>query len=192
MTANQATALGIFFIIASSISLFLGFSNPDKRFFLLVFPIFITLRLAANTLDGMLSREKGSATVMGEVFNETLDVGGDTLIYGVFLFIPSIPKIPVIIFLLSIWAAEFYGVLGKGMPNGFRQHTAFLGGKPDRAMWIGLLSVIIFFYPNFINYISYYLCLVTFFVALTAFLRIRKTLEVAKGKKYESYTWIGK
>jgi CDP-diacylglycerol---glycerol-3-phosphate 3-phosphatidyltransferase len=192
MTANQATLLGVVFIIATAFSLYAGLVVESLRFLLLFVPVFLIARLAMNTLDGLLSREKNTATVKGEILNETLDVMGDTICYGVLLFVPSISYKIVTLFLILIWAAEFYGVLGRGMPGGVRRHETYGGGKPDRGFLIGLGSVLLFIFPEFINYFSFYLAFICILVAITSIVRIKKIIFSAKGKKYESFTWIGK
>lgn len=192
MTANQATLGGIFFICFTSASFYFGLSGEEYRWLLLLFPAGLLLRMAMNTLDGMLSREYGTATVAGELFNEALDVIGDTVCYGALLFVPDTPFIAVTLLLVLIWMAEFFGVLGKSFPGGIRRHETFLGGKPDRAIWMSVLALILYFRPDFFKHADLYLLAMSFFVLLTSAIRVKKILDAAKGKKYESYTWIGK
>jgi CDP-diacylglycerol---glycerol-3-phosphate 3-phosphatidyltransferase len=192
MTANEATWGGIFFIFLTTFSFYFGLTNDRFRWLLCIVPAALLMRMVMNTLDGLLSREYGTATVAGELFNEALDVVGDTACYGVFLFIPDPPFLAATLLLILIWMAEFFGVLGKGFPGGMRRHETFLGGKPDRAIWISILALILFFSPGFFKYINHYLLTMSFFVLLTSVIRIRKILLAAKGKKYESYTWIGR
>ena len=192
MTANMATAFGCVFVGLTAAAFYLGLSEPSLHFLLLGVPVFLVLRMAMNALDGMLAREYGTGTVAGELWNEALDVLGDTVCYGALYFVPDGPRLSLVVFLLSIWAAEFFGVLGKGMPNGTRRHETVLGGKPDRAVWMGALGALLFFWPAMLPYCPAYLLVVTAFVVLTSMLRIRKTLAVAKGHQYDSYTWIGR
>ncbi|MBN2216297.1 MAG: CDP-alcohol phosphatidyltransferase family protein [Pirellulales bacterium] len=192
MTANQATALGIFFVLLASGSFYAGLTFEGFRWVLLLAPVMLLLRMAMNTLDGMLSREYGTATVAGELWNETLDIVGDTLCYGSLLFIPDSPRPAVTVFLVLTWAAEYFGVLGKSMPGGQRRHETFLGGKPDRAVWMSLLAVILYFSPAFQAYLGYYLLGVSALILLTCVIRVRMILKQAKGQPYESFTWVGK
>ena len=145
-----------------------------------------------NALDGMLAREYNTGTVAGEIWNEALDVLGDTVCYGVLYFVPGGPRLSVVVLLLTIWAAEFFGVLGKSMPNGVRRHETLLGGKPDRAVWMSGLALILFFWPSFLAHSYVYLGIVSGFVVLTSAIRVRKTIVVARGQDYQSYTWIGR
>jgi CDP-diacylglycerol--glycerol-3-phosphate 3-phosphatidyltransferase len=192
MTANMATALGCVFVALTAAGFYLGLSVQGLHFLLLCVPVFLFLRMGMNALDGMLAREYKTGTVAGEIWNEALDVLGDTVCYGVLYFVDDGPRLSLVVFLLAVWAAEFFGVLGKGMPNGSRRHETVFGGKPDRAIWMSGLAVILFFRPGFLEYGSVYLSVVTVFVILTSLIRIRKTIAVARGHQYESYTWIGK
>jgi CDP-diacylglycerol--glycerol-3-phosphate 3-phosphatidyltransferase len=192
MTANQATCLGILFIFLTSLSFYVGLNNNACRWLLLLTPLFLVLRMAMNALDGMLAREYKTGSVAGELCNEGLDIVGDTLCYGVLFFIPDGPHMSLVVFLVLAWMAEFFGVLGKGFPGGARRHETFFGGKPDRAIWMGLLALVLYFYPLFIRHIGIYMLVVSCFVFLTSIVRIRKILLDTKGKEYESYTWIGR
>jgi len=192
MSANCATLFGILFILLTVASFYLSLNKEEFRWLLLLIPFFLIMRMAMNAIDGMLSREYGTATVAGEILNEALDVIGDTVCYGVLLFTKSPPYLSLTLFLVLIWMAEFFGVLGKGFPEGVRRHETILGGKPDRALWMSVLALILFFNPSFTKYIGTYILLVSFFVFLTSVIRVAKILQNAKGKEYKSYTWIGK
>lgn len=192
MTANMATFFGIIFILLVSGGFYTGLTYPRFHFLLCLVPLFLILRMAMNALDGMLSREQGTGSVAGEVLNEALDIIGDTLCYGSLYFVAGGPRVSLVVFILLAWAAEFFGVLGKSMPGGVRRHETLLGGKPDRATWMGLLALILFFKPAWLQFTPYFLAGVSVFVGLTSVIRIKKTIEAAKGKEYKSYTWIGK
>ena len=192
MTANQATFLGIVFIILSTLSYYLGLSLDRFRWFLLLVPFFLFMRMAMNALDGMLAREYKTGSARGELWNEGVDVLGDILTYGVLYFVPGGPRSSLVVFLMSIWAAEFFGVLGKGMPGGTRRYENVAAGKPDRAFWMGILAITLFFKPAFMHYVPYYLGVLSLLLFLTCVLRIKAILSAAKGKPYESYTWVGR
>ena len=192
MSPNGATAAGVGFIAASAASLYFGLARPELRWLLLLTPLCLVLRMAMNALDGLLSREKGLATVSGEIWNEALDVVGDNVCYGVLYFVPGGPRLSLVVFLLVIWAAEFFGVLGKSMPGGVRRHEALLGGKPDRALWMGLLAIVLYFAPGFLPRVPLYLAGLSALVGATAGYRIACTVRAAKGRPYESYTVRGR
>jgi CDP-diacylglycerol--glycerol-3-phosphate 3-phosphatidyltransferase len=192
MTPNEAALLGVIFVILTASSFYLGFTYEKLHFCLLLVPVFLFMRMMMNALDGLLSREYKLASVAGELLNEGVDVVGDIICYGVLYFVPGVPKFHLIIYLMLIWTAEFFGVLGKSMPGGVRRYENVLSGKPDRALWMGLFSIILFFCPQFMKYAGYYFIGLSGLLALTCILRIKKILTCARGKKYESYTWVGK
>lgn len=192
MTANMATALGCISILLVAVSFYGGLVWEGRRWMLLLVPVLLLGRMAMNTLDGMLSRERGTGTVAGEIWNEALDIVGDTVCYGVLYFVPGGPRLGLVLFILLAWAAEFFGVLGKGMPGGNRRHETVLGGKPDRAVWMAALAVLLFAFPGFTPHVDDYLAVACVFVALTSAIRVRKTIQAARGHQYQSYTWIGK
>ena len=70
--------------------------------------MFLFLRLAMNTLDGLLSREYKTATTVGELWNEGLDVIGDTICYGVLFFIPHRPRLTLTLYLILIWGSRIF------------------------------------------------------------------------------------
>ena len=192
MTANQATIFGCVFIALTAASFYFGLAVEGYRWALILTPAFLVLRMAMNALDGMLAREYGTGSVAGELCNEGLDIIGDTVCYGILFFVPGFPRAPLFAFILLAWMAEFWGVLGKSMPGGVRRHETFLGGKPDRAVWMGLMALALFFRPDAIEYVGYYLWGVSFFVLMTSVVRIRKIHAAARGKDYEAITWIGR
>jgi len=192
MTANQATLLGCVCVVLTAVCFYAGLTVPGARWAIMCVPVFLVLRMAMNALDGMLAREYGTGSVSGEIWNEALDIIGDTVCYGILLFVPGFPVRPVVLLLILSWAAEYFGVLGKGMPGGVRRHETVLGGKPDRAVWMGLMALLLFFVPGFERVAGYYILLVCCFVLLTSVLRVRKIMGEARGKDYQSYTWIGR
>jgi CDP-diacylglycerol--glycerol-3-phosphate 3-phosphatidyltransferase len=192
MSANLATVLGCVFIVLSAAAFYFGLAGAGLRWLLLLVPVFLLFRMAMNALDGLLSREYGTATAAGEVWNETFDIFGDTVSYGILYFVPGGPKLAIMIFIILTWAAEYYGVLGKGMPGGKRRHEALGGGKADRAFWMGLLAFLVFFNPDLFRFANYYIAVVSCLVALTCVIRIRKIMQAADGQKYESFTLIGR
>jgi CDP-diacylglycerol--glycerol-3-phosphate 3-phosphatidyltransferase len=192
MTPNEAALFGVVFVGLTALGYYLGFTRNNLRFCLLLVPVFLFLRMSMNALDGLLAREHKLASVGGELLNEGVDVIGDMVCYGVLYFVRGMPKPELVIYLMLIWAAEFFGVLGKSMPGGRRRYENILSGKPDRALWMGIFSIVLFFAPQYIKYAGYYFTSLSILLALTCVLRIKKILEFGRGKKYESYTWIGK
>ncbi len=192
MTANTASWLGILFVALTGVSFYAGLTVQRLRPLLICVPVFLFFRMMMNALDGMLSREYSTATVSGEIFNEAMDIIGDMVCYGSLLFVPGDHTPSTVVFLVLCWAAEFFGVLGKGMPNGIRRHETFMGGKPDRAAWMGMLAVLLIVFPEFRRYMGLYIGVASLFVFVTCVIRVRKTIEAAKGRAYTSFTPVGR
>jgi len=96
MTANMATLGGCLFVVLTSACFFHGLSGAPLL--LLAVPFCLLFRLVMNALDGMLAREHGTGSVAGEIWNEALDVLGDTLCYGVLFFVTGGPRISLVLF----------------------------------------------------------------------------------------------
>jgi CDP-diacylglycerol--glycerol-3-phosphate 3-phosphatidyltransferase len=170
MTPNMATVLGVLFAIVVAAGFLLGgFAHP--AFFLIV-PAGLILRMGANALDGMLAREKGLATPLGAVLNEMTDVGNDVIGYAPLWFLPQVPKGALFLFLLAICGAEFAGVLGQAV-TGQRRYEGPLGGKSDRALWMGLGAFLCALRPGLLAYSGAYLAVIGVLVFATMVNRLR-------------------
>jgi CDP-diacylglycerol--glycerol-3-phosphate 3-phosphatidyltransferase len=192
MTPDMALFSGGLATLAGGACLYAGLVFPTVRWLLLLVPPLLLLRMALNALDGMLARERGQATALGEVLNEGVDVVGDTLAYGVLYFVPEGPRLTVAVFLLCTWAAEFFGVLGKGLPGGARRYEAAFGGKPDRAFWMAVLALALWADPRLLAYAPHYLAAVSVLIGLTALLRACAGVREARGRAYDARTPIGR
>lgn len=192
MTPDMALAGGALVTLVAGACLYGGLVLPEGRWLLLLVPPALLLRMALNALDGLLARERGQASALGEVLNEGADVVGDTLAYGVLYFVPDGPRLTVAVFLLCTWAAEFFGVLGKGLTGGVRRYEAALGGKPDRAFWMALLSLALWAEPRLLAHTPRYLAAVSVLVGLTAVWRARAAVRGAKGLAYDARTPVGR
>jgi len=187
MTPNMATGFGILFSLIVGCAFILGGGAPQlgiasHALFLIVVPIGLAFRMGANALDGMLAREKGLASPLGAVLNEVTDVVNDVICYAPLWLVPDVPRIVLLAFLLLIFFAEFSGLLGQAVA-GQRRYDGPLGGKTDRATWIGLFMLVCAFQPHLLQYFGWYLGLVSVFVFLTAVNRLRLTVsEATKGE----------
>ena len=189
MTANWATFWGLVCVGLTLVCFYWG-----SRFTLLLWlnPLVLLLRFIMNALDGLLARRQNTASSAGEVMNELSDVVGDTLSYGVLYFLFPQQQLLVGILLLSIWFCEYVAVLGKSLPGGLRRQESLGGAKPERAVWLGLLSLTWACNETFVRgHIGQFLGVVTVLVVLTGLKRIHKSLQVARGQQYASLTQYG-
>lgn len=188
MTPNMATGFGVLFSIVVGAAYVFGGGAPQlgieaRGLVLLVVPVGLAFRMGANALDGMLAREKGLASPLGAVLNEVTDVVNDVICYAPLWVVPDVPRIVLLAFLLLIFFAEFSGLLGQAVA-GRRRYEGPLGGKTDRATWMGLFALVWAFQPRLMQYLGWYMGLVCVFVLLTAVNRLR--LTVAEASKAEA------
>ncbi len=189
MTANQASLAGALCVLLSLVCLGLGRSTP---WLLWIHPLVLLARFIFNALDGLLARKQNTASPAGEVFNELSDVLGDTLTFGVFYFLFPACQLLVVGLLLSIWFCEFVAVLGKSLPAGVRRQESLGGGKPERALWLGLFSLAWAWSPASERLAPLFLGLLTVLVVLSGLRRVACSLQAAKGHEYLSQTLYGK
>ena len=179
MTPNMATGFGVLFSFFVGGAYLLG-GRVNPRFFILV-PVGMFFRMGANALDGMLAREKGLASPLGAVLNELTDVVNDMICYVPLWFVPGVHRGSLVIFLLLIFLAEFSGLLGQAV-SGKRRYEGPMGGKTDRATWMGLFAALCAFKPGALAYSPPFFWLVSVFVLLTAINRLRLTVVEAAPK----------
>jgi CDP-diacylglycerol---glycerol-3-phosphate 3-phosphatidyltransferase len=176
MTPNMATGFGILFsFLVAGAYLFGGRVSPWFYFFV---PIGMAFRMGANALDGMLAREKGLASPLGAVLNEVTDVVNDMICYVPLWFVPEVKRVVLLAFLLLIFFAEFSGLLGQAI-SGKRRYEGPMGGKTDRATWMGVFAGICAFKPEWWSYNPYVMSLICLFILLTAINRLRLTVAEA-------------
>jgi CDP-diacylglycerol--glycerol-3-phosphate 3-phosphatidyltransferase len=176
--------LGFIFVFLTALSFIYGWY--------LFAPFFILLRLMMNALDGLLARAQNTASAWGEILNEISDVLGDTISYGVIYWVSGTQYHMIIIFLMMIWFCEFVGILGKSLPGGKRRQESFGGAKPERAVAMGLLSILLYFNPSFEQHYNLFFGILSFFIFITTIKRIHASVKDAKDKAYNSTTEFGR
>jgi phosphatidylglycerophosphate synthase len=145
-----------------------------------------------NALDGLLARAQNTASAWGEILNEISDVLGDTISYGVIYWASKSQYQMIIIFIIMIWFCEFVGILGKSLPGGKRRQESLGGAKPERALAMGILSIVLYFNPDFERHYNLFFGALSFFILLTTIKRIKASIKDAKNKTYKSTTEFGR
>lgn len=134
----------------------------------------LLLRMALNALDGMMARNYQMQSRLGEVLNEVGDIVSD-----IFLFFPLLklsyiqPNILFGFILLSV-INEFAGVLSKAM-GGERRYDGPMG-KSDRALFLGLLCLLLYFWPAVQAYASTAFLLAIGLLLLSTYTRLKKSI----------------
>lgn len=135
VTANQVTVAAVILsiLVGGTIAIW-----PQSRGLFWLIPFALLIRLALNAIDGMLAREHGMKTPLGQILNELGDVLSDAALYLPFGLISSgYLVVPVVI--LSI-ISEMAGVLGA-TTGGQRRYEGPMG-KSDRAFIFAVVSLL--------------------------------------------------
>lgn len=147
ITANQVTLLAMLISVALSIFLYFYFKNYKVNILLLVFPIWMLVRMAFNAIDGMLAREFKQQTKIGAFYNELCDIISDTFLYICFITFTFIqPALLLFVIFLAI-LSEYTGVMAPLIGQDRRYDGPM--GKSDRAFCFSSLAIIIVIFPLF-------------------------------------------
>jgi len=135
ITANQLT---VFTCVVSAGFGSLLISHPQSRVVLLLLPIWLSVRMALNALDGMLAREYGQKSALGAYLNELGDVTCDVFLYLPFVFWPRFDPQWMVAFVALAVISEMAGVVSV-MTGASRRYDGPMG-KSDRAFVFGALA----------------------------------------------------
>lgn len=139
VSPNLLTVLGILISLAMGIFAFYG----DRTIALILMPIVLLLRMALNALDGMMARQYNLQSKMGALLNEIGDVVSDIVLYYPLYVLFAMDQIWIMCFLLLSVLNEFAGLLGQAL-GGARRYDGPMG-KSDRALVVGVLSLLFLF-----------------------------------------------
>jgi CDP-diacylglycerol--glycerol-3-phosphate 3-phosphatidyltransferase len=138
VTANQVTVAAI---VLSLVGGGLIAWKPFETWTLLLLPGVLAVRTALNLIDGMLAREHGQQTRLGAILDEIGDVLSDAILYLPLAWVPMV-YVPLVegIVILAVMS-EMAGVVAVQI-GARRQHQGPMG-KLDRALWFGLLGLVL-------------------------------------------------
>ena len=184
VTANQVTLFAMFISLGLSLFLYHYYLNHPVNWWLLLFPLWMLIRMAFNAIDGMLAREFNQQSNLGAFYNELSDVIADTALYVcliTFAFIHT--KLLLLVAFLAI-LSEYTGVMAPLIGQQRRYDGPM--GKSDRAFWFSLITVIIMVFPLFNTNLQLLslicngiLSLMGVLLALTIYNRIKNSLKTA-------------
>lgn len=167
VTPNHITVFSIIF------SFFLGFlllNASENNFLYLLVALGLLLRMALNALDGMMAKNYNLQSKSGEVLNEIGDIFSDVAIYFPLLYFENLRFEYVVIFIILSIINEFCGVLAK-IISGERRYDGPMG-KSDRALFIGLLCIFLFFTIEVYHFLNYVLIFTIVLMMISSYLRL--------------------
>jgi len=149
---------------------YLLLNAAENNLFYLLVAFGLLLRMALNALDGMMAKKYNLQSKSGEILNEIGDVLSDVAIYFPLLYFENFRFEYVIIFIILSIINEFCGVLAK-IISGERRYDGPMG-KSDRALFIGLLCICLFFTSEVYNFLNYFLILAIVLMIISSYLRL--------------------
>ena len=169
-TPNSLTILALLLSLAmGSYSLF-----GDHTIALILMPIVLLLRMALNALDGMMARQYNLQSKMGALLNEMGDVVSDIVLYYPLYLLFAMDQIWIMTFLLLSVLNEFAGLLGQAL-GGARRYDGPMG-KSDRALVVGVLSLLFFFNAPIIGYLTWIWLVVFCLLIWSTFKRLKNAV----------------
>jgi CDP-diacylglycerol--glycerol-3-phosphate 3-phosphatidyltransferase len=172
VTANMITWTAI--LISAGVGAFI-FQYPGKTALILL-PVSLLVRMALNALDGMMARTYNMQSKMGEILNELGDVVSDFVMFYPIGILFQINHLVLIAFLFLSVVNEYTGILSKAVSNERRYEGPM--GKSDRALVVGLLSILLLIFPTWTAYSNYVFITVCLLLVVSTYVRIRKSLKV--------------
>lgn len=143
ITANQITLLAMFTSLGISAFIYFYFHKFPVNYFLLIYPIWMLIRMAFNAIDGMLAREFNQQSNLGAFYNELCDVISDSaLFFSLIVFSNINSELLLFMIFLSI-LSEYSGVMAPLIGKERRYDGPM--GKSDRAFWTSLITIILIF-----------------------------------------------
>ena len=104
----------------------------------LALPAWLVARIALNTIDGMIARQRGLATPLGAVLDEFGDALSDALLYFPLCLFPGVPAALMVSCVALGMLAETTGLAALAA-NRARRYDGPLT-KPDRAATFALMA----------------------------------------------------
>ena len=139
-----------------------------------VFAVGLLVRMALNTLDGMMARMSEATSASGEILNELGDVLCDVVMYCPLVKLAGVNSWWVLLFIYLSILNEFTGVLTKAA-TGTRRYDGPMG-KSDRALILGATCLLFFFWPGVMAAFDYILAGMSILLVLSSIIRIKKGL----------------
>ena len=174
VTANEITVVA--FVFSFGIGVLFWEASAVPLFFLAL-PIGLLVRMILNALDGMMAREFGQTSRLGEVLNEVGDVVSDVFIFFHLLKYHPESLYWVVAFIVLSVLNEFAGVIGKVL-GGQRRYEGPMG-KSDRALLMGIYGLLAYFGVEIQAYSQVVFAIVIALLLLSTFTRLKKGLYAA-------------
>ena len=172
ISPNHITVFSVFF------SIFIAYvlvKAPENNILFLMVSLGLLFRMMLNALDGMMAKKYNLQSKLGEILNEIGDIISDIAIYFPFLYFDDIRFEYVLAFILLSVINEFCGLLAKTI-SGERRYDGPMG-KSDRALFVGLICIGLYFTNSIIYIINYLFILATILMLISSYLRLINSIK---------------
>lgn len=163
--------------LAIVLSGFMGYAlwkSTATNWYLLLVPLGLLLRMALNAMDGMMATQFDLKTTWGEILNEFGDMISDIFIILPMFALPGIEWWMAVVFTLLALLNESAGILAKAI-SGTRRYDGPMG-KSDRALFVSLLAITYYFYPEISAIVQYIFMVVTLLILISTSIRLKKSV----------------
>ncbi|MCL4137227.1 UNVERIFIED_CONTAM: hypothetical protein GTU68_043428 [Idotea baltica] len=168
ITPNQITVFAC--LLCLVFSALLAWS-PWTQAALLFLPFLMLVRMMLNALDGMVAKATDTASALGMALNEICDVISDLALFSAFLLVlPTMA--PLWWLLIALAMLTEFTSLAVALCTGKRSHSGPFG-KSDRAVYLGVLALLLLFIPSNSIWLTGYLMLGIALATMTNFNRFR-------------------
>ncbi|WP_180003776.1 MULTISPECIES: CDP-alcohol phosphatidyltransferase family protein [unclassified Acinetobacter] len=181
ITANQVTLLAMFISLAVAFFIYIYFSHNGIGILLLIFPVWMLIRMGFNAIDGMLAREFNQQSKLGAFYNELCDVISDSALYFSLICFAFIQAELLILTCFLAILAEYTGVMAPLVGQERRYDGPM--GKSDRAFVFSIICIVIVtssifsFGLNTLSLICNSILIITIFLLLiTIYNRIKNSI----------------
>lgn len=174
VSPNGITWAAIILSISTGLVFYL---YPDPFLFLII-PLVLLIRMMLNALDGMMAKNYNLQSEKGELLNELGDVVSDFCLFFPFYFLDFTNQLLILAFLFLSMLNEFTGVLSKAI-SGDRRYDGPMG-KSDRALFIGIICLILYFWKGFEHYVNYAFSIAIVLLIVSTGIRIRNSIKPSK------------
>lgn len=119
---------------------YLLFTSRTHPLSLIIIPLLVFIRLTFNALDGMVARDTGVTSAIGEVHNEVLDRVSDIIIILALGWSGQCNAMLTAIASSTMLLSSYIGIVSKAV-GGPRIYKGIMC-KPDRMIIIGLMALV--------------------------------------------------
>jgi CDP-diacylglycerol---glycerol-3-phosphate 3-phosphatidyltransferase len=134
-TANQITISALVGSLLVGAILMLDDHRP---ILFALLPVWLLVRMALNTIDGVLAIEFGQKSRTGAVLNEAGDIVSDVALYAPLTSVAPFTPPSVVLIIVLAAVSEFVGMTSSWLNAGRRCEGPF--GKSDRAVAFGAIA----------------------------------------------------